>query len=752
MHNEIRKLAAVMFTDLEGYTSMFQKNEASALDKIHIHRKYLDEITHKFHGQIIQFYGDGSLVVFDSVIDAIQCAIELQQVSGTHQLPLRIGIHIGDVVFKGSDIFGDAVNVASRIQSVGVPGSIVISRKVVDELKNQPDINTLRLGQYLLKNVNERVEVFAISGHGLIVPAPGPPVRTKQKTILYLILGAGVILAYLLLSKAGIIKSGRAGIEEDRIAIPPFENLTAKPEFNLIGEVASGIITHDLNESSNADVVSVTSGLLYTNADMASMIRNPALARQTGATNLLKGSYSFTGASQDSLVFWASVIDIKKTRTLENGILLATIPKIYCSADNPMDCIRELSDIIRGFWKSKGDNVFSYPDYDAYLNYLRARKFWASPDPEVQKKAKDYLLLAIKEDSLFLDAYFLLLDGFSNENNFKNELDTIQLIRRRFTELTDRQENYLKYYEEELNGRNREVYQHFIKEYPHDPKDLFNNTTGMVLANEYLNDPRTALAFNKNINLDSLDLRTCTYCRTTVVMAMQAYAELSDTINAGHFAEKLKPFAEKSAQYTFLIAYYMSIRDTASVNDVIEIAAKNSTPDDDDYQYYSFLAGRYAALNGNIQLRDYYAIKAIEKYGTNSTRTLGRCYYLIGDLNMAEKILAQEIQKRPDNMSLNADLGLVYAKQGNIVKANEIIDKLGQMEKEYDLGQTPYLQARIKAVLGENEAAIKYLNTALDQGIKFRVGTTFQHDPDLMSLKKDEKYLSLIIRNRQTKQ
>lgn len=741
---EIRKLAAVMFTDLVGYTSMFQQDEASALHKIQLHRHYLEEITIRYHGTIIQFYGDGSLVVFDSAIDAVRSAIEIQQASEQHQIPVRVGIHVGDVIYQEEDVFGDAVNIASRIQSVGVPGSIVVSRKVADEFKGHPDLTFVALGKYSLKNVDERLELFAISGYGLSTPTKQHSSPNRSKPFLYVLIGISVVIACILLFNPGFLKTGLSGLQEARIVIPPFTDLTKKPELSLLGDIASSIITYDLYTSSNADVVSVTSGLLYTNADMASMINNPAIARQTGAAHMIKGSYSLTGANKDSLMFWAQIVD---TRT--NQILPVVLPKIYCSANDHMDCIREMSGAIKGYWRSKGDQVFSYPNNNAYIAYLRARKLWAHPEDSIRDKAKAYLVQSIGYDSMFLDAYFLLLEDFSNKNEFHNERDTIELIKNRFSDLTPRQENFLQYYEEELYGRNLKVYDHFKKEYVHDPKDLFLNTTGSVLAIEFLNDPATALRFLKDLDADSLDLRTCAYCRTWVNMAMQAYAELSDKNNADRLAEKLKPYAETSGQFTRLIAYYMNTEDTASVNDIINRLAQKADEDNDDAQFACLMAGRYAMINDNHALRDHYADRAITMYGPNTNRTLGRCFLLKDDLVRAEQIFLEEIEKKPNNKSLYADLGCVYAKQGNVPKSNEIIARLNELKTEYDLGQTPYFQGRIKALLGEKEAAIQYLTLALDEGIKFRVGTTFQHDPDLMTMDEDKNYQALLMRNRQ---
>jgi len=254
---EIRKLAAVMFTDLEGYTSMFQKNEPSALDKIHIHRQYLEEITASHHGQIIQFYGDGSLVVFDSVMDAIRSAIEIHNVSKKWKILVRIGIHVGDVVFRDKDVFGDAVNIASRIQTVGVPGSIVISGKVSDEIQNQPDIGISSLGKFSLKNENEPLELFAVTGHGLKIPDRQKILDTKKSKSLGLIIS---VVAFIIIggyvTKYFLEKKAESLLKDEKIAVPPFENFTNRPELNSISQMAAHWITTELIESADANVVS----------------------------------------------------------------------------------------------------------------------------------------------------------------------------------------------------------------------------------------------------------------------------------------------------------------------------------------------------------------------------------------------------------------------------------------------------------------------------------------------------------------
>ncbi|MBT8323408.1 MAG: adenylate/guanylate cyclase domain-containing protein, partial [Eudoraea sp.] len=110
-----RRLAAIMFTDIEGYTALMQRSEVEAMGLRAAHRKIFDSFTTKFNGEIIQYYGDGTLSIFDSAVDAVKCGIAMQLAfQKDTQIPVRIGIHSGDIVLTEDDIIGDAVNVASR--------------------------------------------------------------------------------------------------------------------------------------------------------------------------------------------------------------------------------------------------------------------------------------------------------------------------------------------------------------------------------------------------------------------------------------------------------------------------------------------------------------------------------------------------------------------------------------------------------------------------------------------------------------
>ena len=168
-----RQLAAIMFTDIKGYTALMQRNEEEAINMRNKHRQVFNYTTEKYRGKVLQYYGDGTLSIFSSAIDAVHCGIDMQL--GFLQepsIPVRVGIHTGDIIYSDEEIIGDSVNVASRIESLAIAGSILISGKVYDEIKNQDSIATAFLKKISLKNVVKPIELYAITNSGLAVPNP----------------------------------------------------------------------------------------------------------------------------------------------------------------------------------------------------------------------------------------------------------------------------------------------------------------------------------------------------------------------------------------------------------------------------------------------------------------------------------------------------------------------------------------------------------------------------------------------------
>src|SRR5678809_541733 len=167
----MRQLAAILFADMTGYTALVQENEQLARLKRKRLKEVLESTISRFNGKILQYYGDGSLSIFNSAIDSVLCSIDIQQqLQEEPTVALRMGIHTGDIIIEDEAIYGDGVNLASRIESLAVPGGIFISEKVYDEIRNQENISTREMGYFELKNVKMPVRIFAIANKGVTVP------------------------------------------------------------------------------------------------------------------------------------------------------------------------------------------------------------------------------------------------------------------------------------------------------------------------------------------------------------------------------------------------------------------------------------------------------------------------------------------------------------------------------------------------------------------------------------------------------
>src|SRR5262245_20641373 len=165
------RLAAVMATDVVGYSSLMQSDEAKALSMLAMIRQLTTDQIKQHRGRIANTAGDSVLAEFGSAVEAVSCAIALQQELSSRtqvaDLQVRIGIHLGDVVDKGGDLFGTAVNVAARLEGIAQPGGIVVSAAVRDAVIGKLAASFADLGLKTLKNIEEPLRAYALS------PKPG---------------------------------------------------------------------------------------------------------------------------------------------------------------------------------------------------------------------------------------------------------------------------------------------------------------------------------------------------------------------------------------------------------------------------------------------------------------------------------------------------------------------------------------------------------------------------------------------------
>lgn len=230
-----RQLAAILFTDIEGYTAIMQRDEEQALFLRDRHRDILQQKHTEFNGRIIQYYGDGTLSIFHSAVEAVDCALQMQQLfCQAPNVPVRMGLHMGDIIINENHVFGDGVNLASRIESLSIAGAVLMSDKIKDEIRNHPEFQTMSMGTYQLKNVERPVEVFSLNNDGVIRPdvnlLNGKAEQLKQPV-----------------KKIPSAHKTAAPVFRHSIAVLPFHNMSNDPEQDYFSDGVAEEILNSLS-------------------------------------------------------------------------------------------------------------------------------------------------------------------------------------------------------------------------------------------------------------------------------------------------------------------------------------------------------------------------------------------------------------------------------------------------------------------------------------------------------------------------
>ena len=364
-----RQLAAIMFTDMVGFTALMQSDEALANAKRERHKRVMETAVKNFSGKILQYYGDGTLCIFNSAIEGVNCAMKIQeQLAQEPRVDLRIGIHSGDILWEEDGVYGDGVNIASRIESLSVPGGVFISEKVYDDIKNQKDIKTHEIGSFELKNVRQPIRVFAIANPGFTVPS-----RNEVK--------------------------GKLNQPTNRLAVLPFENLSADPE----NEYFSDGMTEEL-----IDAFSKVSGLLVTSRTSCFAFKKKhedirEIGNKLNVNKVLEGSVRKVGNrvritaqlinAADGYHVWSETFDrdLHDIFEVQDEIARIIVNKLRESiAEKPRQ---------EQFVKPITEN------FEAYSLYLKAVYLRNKNTPAEVRKSIEYFEEAIKLDPDFASAY-----------------------------------------------------------------------------------------------------------------------------------------------------------------------------------------------------------------------------------------------------------------------------------------------------------------------------------------------------------
>jgi len=378
----LRQLIAIMFADITGFTAMMQKDEVLALSSRQKLQEVLNDEVIKHNGRVIEFKGEGVLCSFFSTIECVNAAISIQQqMQAAPLVPLRIGIHTGDVIFENENIYGDGVNVASRLESFAVPGSIFISGKVYDDIKNQKNIQTCSLGFYHFKNVNDDVQIFCISNPGLVIPASnyleGKGEKSYHKTY------------------------------QKSIAVLPFVNLSNDPEQEYFSDGISEEILGSLSQLKDLKVAGRSSSFQFKGKNV-----DPAeVGNKLHVETILEGSVR----KQDKRIrVSAQLINAKDGFHLWSEKYDRNLDDIFAIQDEIALAITEKLKLT--LLHTEKQSLLKSPTNNkaAYDLYLKGRFFWNKRGKDLQKGLHYFIQATILDEQFALahagvaDTYALL--------------------------------------------------------------------------------------------------------------------------------------------------------------------------------------------------------------------------------------------------------------------------------------------------------------------------------------------------------
>jgi adenylate cyclase len=373
-----RRLAAIMYTDMVGYTALGQRNESLSLAVVNEQRKLVRPILKRHNGREIKTMGDAFLVVFSSALDGARCAYDIQRavrefnvsIPGEGRIHLRVGLHLGDVIENEGDISGDAVNVASRIESLAEEGGICLTRPVYDQVHDKLELRFESLGPTQLKNVRNLVEVYK-----MVMPWERETARPTAK------------------------------LDTRRIAVLPFANMSPDSGDAYFADGMTEELITTLSKVGDLTLVARTSVMQFKNSPK----RVSAIAQDLGAGTLIEGSVR---KAANKVRITVQLLD----GVTENHIWAENYDRdLNDIFEIQSDVARQVAEALRiRLLPSEKERIEKKPTLsrEAYVLYLKGRHYWNERTPQATQSAVEYFERAINQDQRFALAYAGLADCY----------------------------------------------------------------------------------------------------------------------------------------------------------------------------------------------------------------------------------------------------------------------------------------------------------------------------------------------------
>jgi len=425
---EQRRLAAIMFTDMVGYSALSQRDGKLAVELLEEHREILRKIFPEFHGTEIKTMGDAFLVEFNSALEAAQCAIAIQRAlakrdadaPAERQIQVRIGIHIGDVIHRGGDVYGDGVNIASRIEPLADAGGICVSMDVERQIRNAVETRFEKLAPTELKNISVAMDLFRIvlpwehksevTSHKSAVREQSAAPRSKTVAViggfvLLLIIGTG--WWWTTQHKTTTLRestSATIAVPEKSIAVLPFENLSEEKANAFFADGVQDEILTDLAKIAELKVISRTSVMQY-KTGIARNLRK--IGEELGVAHVVEGSVQRAGNkvrvnvqlidARSDHHEWAENYDrpIDDVFAIQSEIAKAIADQLQAKlSPNEKKAIEQ----------PPTTDVTAFDLYSRAKSLLLTASFGATQIPDV-RKAIELMDEVVKRDPAFFDAY-----------------------------------------------------------------------------------------------------------------------------------------------------------------------------------------------------------------------------------------------------------------------------------------------------------------------------------------------------------
>ncbi|MDA4125413.1 MAG: hypothetical protein OK438_08230 [Thaumarchaeota archaeon] len=381
-----RRLAAIMFTDIVGYTTLSQTNESQALERLEEHRKLLRSIFPKHGGNEIKTIGDAFLVEFPSALEAVLCSTEIQQqmhdrygnLPQDRRIQIRVGVHLGDVVHSQGDILGDAVNVSSRIEPLAEPGGVCISEQVYDHVRNKIDHPLEKLEGKTLKNVRLPIDVYKIV-------MPWESQTEKQDTVL----------------------------DTKRVAVLPLKNMSPDPNDEYFADGMTEELITALSSVTELTVIARTSIMQYKDAPK----RIADIGRELNVGTLIEGSVRKAG---NKVRITIQLIDARNEGHLWAQSYDKELNDIFAIQSEVAQKVAEALKVqlVESEKRRIGRGTTKNPE--AHSLYLKGIFYWNKRNPEALRRAVELFEQAIVLDQTFALGYAAIANCYNviSANNY----------------------------------------------------------------------------------------------------------------------------------------------------------------------------------------------------------------------------------------------------------------------------------------------------------------------------------------------